>query len=615
MPSSFKMTARRSPYVLLVFTFVCASIAFDDHHYHYQDVGQVSVSDVDEVYSASLLKTDKIAELTNALRHSFDVLPKNAFGVLSHEAARRALYKYFMRRHRWSVVGTEPFAVDEDVARPETLSPASTHWVVSYLISKVEADSAKAGLDIRDLATVGVAMYGVIGKEADKRLREVCRNRGIATSGIIKEDVAYSMLLSAMVVFAYFAKLDIRDSAGWESMLHDPSERHRWEDLNSWIHSVARRHGLDGDVHFDELPGIIVSIEEEYSEQYTQQDCREIKTELLRLAARSPKLGRVRLPDFYNASLEDRTFDFIEGQDYLRDLGALDDHDFEHAAVIVPNYVLSPTSCDMGSRLFAVCCHDECEDLLVHVERDSVKSAPTPTRIATVVAGLSSETVAAPRTLSPLLLRRLDQLAENNNGKVDIHSRLFAQWMHHAFPFECAYPSTVPQKPLSYDEWHLQNGKAAHAPVEERRRHVEEDSCPANLPAGTTCGDGADDVERELPWSDIDATLQVLDFGVPPGDSHWSWWVAAVALLPLGVAGYHKAKDNERCTQGDQGALKLVLISLLCTGSYLAGLVDPAFVLFVTVGGIVSIPLMNSVKDLRYAPHAKKVDDDIDVCV
>merc|ERR1719220_751581 len=60
-----------------------------------------------------------------------------------------------------------------------------------------------------------------------------------------------------------------------------------------------------------------------------------------------------------------------------------------------------------------------------------------------VVSSLHSETVHAPRNLSGVLLSRLEQIAELHRGKVPLHDRLFAQWMHHAYPRECPFPHKI----------------------------------------------------------------------------------------------------------------------------------------------------------------------------
>merc|ERR1719359_2645144 len=97
-----------------------------------------------------------------------------------------------------------------------------------------------------------------------------------------------------------------------------------------------------------------------------------------------------------------------------------------------------------------------------------------PEQIIQLVSALSSDTVAAPRKLSATLKRRLQSIAESNEGQVPLHGRLFAQWMHHAFPRECPFPhedgSTNPQTP---DEWMQETGQeSSKASTEEMMAHV-----------------------------------------------------------------------------------------------------------------------------------------------
>merc|ERR1719183_1444615 len=47
------------------------------------------------------------------------------------------------------------------------------------------------------------------------------------------------------------------------------------------------------------------------------------------------------------------------------------------------------------------------------------------------------------RTISPWLRARLDQVARHHGGLVPLHGRLFVQWLHYAFPRECAFPHKV----------------------------------------------------------------------------------------------------------------------------------------------------------------------------
>merc|ERR1719273_1646743 len=51
-------------------------------------------------------------------------------------------------------------------------------------------------------------------------------------------------------------------------------------------------------------------------------------------------------------------------------------------------------------------------------------------------------------------LRRLGQIAELHGGQVPLHGRLFAQWMHHAYPRECSFPHVIgASNRMSPSEW------------------------------------------------------------------------------------------------------------------------------------------------------------------
>merc|ERR1719221_1920872 len=80
----------------------------------------------------------------------------------------------------------------------------------------------------------------------------------------------------------------------------------------------------------------------------------------------------------------------------------------------------------------------------------------------------ASFTVAAPRQFSRTLQKRLDDIANQHGGTIPLHGRLFAQWLHHAYPRECPYPhisgTTSQQTP---DEWIDQTGGSTEATEEE----------------------------------------------------------------------------------------------------------------------------------------------------
>jgi hypothetical protein len=220
---------------------------------------------------------------------------------------------------------------------------------------------------------------------------------------------------------------------------------------------------------------LVARVAERVGEQFGRfqdHECRQIKASLLELEEAGT--GRVRLSDFWKPALGG-AWQFSESLSYLRQLGVLDESDAKHPRVIIANYVSSPSNCIASSSFYSVCCIDECEGLLSHLERYVAAPEAAPQLIAAFVSELSSSSVAAPRKLSKTLISRLEDIGAAHGGQVQLHGRLFAQWMHHAFPRECPFPhlsgTTNPQTP---DEWLESTGEEAMATEEDIQSFVDQ---------------------------------------------------------------------------------------------------------------------------------------------
>merc|ERR1719336_1670451 len=259
-----------------------------------------------------------------------------------------------------------------------------------------------------------------------------------------------------------------------------------WSDLMMWVADVRKTSSSDRArlslKHVEEFTFEHV-IEEvlELSDRlgaFQDIECRTVKAALADIEYKNT--GRVLLSDFYRAGLQGEFF-FSEHVDYLRDVGALDESDPEHPSVIIPNYLASPSTCLVSTSFHSVCCFDECEGLMGHLERSIAAPTASPGRIAELVSGLQSDTVDAPRNLSASLVSRLVEIAEHHDGLVPLHGRLFAQWMHHAYPLECPYPHAVgTTRPLTPDEWMDESGaEEIEAPEAERKLYTKRGIVPA----------------------------------------------------------------------------------------------------------------------------------------
>merc|ERR1719476_478673 len=247
-----------------------------------------------------------------------------------------------------------------------------------------------------------------------------------------------------------------------------------WENFQMWVEDLRQtalwsRSSLAVQDYTLESVVHEVNILNENLGKYQDISCKTLKGGLVDIEYKNT--GRVLLTDFYREGMKGE-FLFIEHTDFLRKLGALDESDPQHPSVIIPNYLASQANCLASTSFHSVCCIDECEGLMGHLERAIAEPRASPDRIATLVAGLRSDTVDAPRNLSASLLARLEEIADHHDGLVPLHGRLFAQWMHHAYPLECPYPHAAgTSSPLTPDEWMQSFGANEVAASREDRTH------------------------------------------------------------------------------------------------------------------------------------------------
>jgi hypothetical protein len=198
-----------------------------------------------------------------------------------------------------------------------------------------------------------------------------------------------------------------------------------------------------------------------------EQECQGIKSNLVALDAE--EAGRVKLSKFYRANF-DGEWRFGESEAYLRELGALDDSSFWRGPqVLIPNYLLAASNCIVASTFYRVCCVNECEALQQRVE--SAVQAPVG-NAADVLKAVEELWVSEGRgeRLDTGLQVKLEKIAETHQGKVPLHGRLFAQWMHFAFPQECPFPhrsgAILARSPAEFGDQYM-------ATKSEMRRHMK----------------------------------------------------------------------------------------------------------------------------------------------
>jgi hypothetical protein len=225
-----------------------------------------------------------------------------------------------------------------------------------------------------------------------------------------------------------------------------------WPSTQQFIREVYRSIAPKRNyLYFKELEHAIEEIGNRYG-RFQDGECREFKDTLMAVEDHGVGgAGRVRVADFYGLALNKGKWQYSESFKYLRQLGCLDESDPANPRVIIPNYIASPSNCVASSAYYSVCCTNECESILGRFEKLLAAPEAPASQIIDIVPMVSSPTVPRNRTLATWLRQRLIEIANYHDGVVPLHGRLFAQWLHYAYPRECIFPhvngATNPVRP------------------------------------------------------------------------------------------------------------------------------------------------------------------------
>jgi len=138
---------------------------------------------------------------------------------------------------------------------------------------------------------------------------------------------------------------------------------------------------------------------------------------------------------------------------------------------------------------------------MAQLEKNFAAPMADSEQLLQLVAALPSETVTAPREIPQSLQEHLKQIATIHGGKVPLHGRLFAQWMHHAYPRECPYPHKFgTAHPFTANEWMHQQEEPITFQSRGRRQEFVRSICGANGDCATL-GSENGLVNKDLPWS------------------------------------------------------------------------------------------------------------------
>jgi hypothetical protein len=457
----------------------------------------------------------RLAPLVEMLAPTLKALPKNEYGNFGQKAARYALHRLFVQRHAWIVKGIE---LDRDWGNA-TPAAILKDGMPEQVHSLFETRFGSHGLSAHDIAVMAATFESLAHQESMERLRMAYTLKSVTPGALdLTVDAVNELLDVYMAVYVTGttqAQLANRRNAARLVIMFAERSYPGFDDLRSYVRQIRDNSTSNRSILSSvDVSHVVTRFGDKYG-RWQHYECEDLKRKLL--AIEDDGTGRVSLSKFYNGALNGGHWQFSESAEFLRSMGALDESTPANPRVIITNYILAPSNCVASSKYYSVCCLDECEDLIDHLEREIQAPAASPARIAELVAAMPSSTTRANHTIAPHLIGRLDTIAATNNGMVLLHGRMFAQWMHHVYPRECPYPHlSGTTTALRVDDFQKQTGLNAAASNEEMHQCIAE---ATGVEGGT-----------EVVWSNEDE-LYVERAAIP--EEIGSMWFSIVRFLAV----------------------------------------------------------------------------------
>lgn len=432
----------------------------------------------------------RVDRLEKALKPMFEAMPKDSQNTIDAASVRFLLHRVFVQRHGWFVNG-----LDNGGGTWGSASPADVFKGHANEHHELFSTNLAHGFSLHQVAVFAATLETLVHRESLERLEAAFRVLGLVKNEELSDEESQEAITAYMLMYVQGANLTAVTPRKYDEMKSLATEAYpTWPDTVDFVQGVRLRILEDTTDEERHTWRTSLKVVEEVAERYGRwqdKECHVLKNMLVGME--QPGTGRVRLQDFYGDTLSNNSWQFVESVPYLRQLGALDDSNPEQLSVIIPNYLNSPANCVASSKFYSVCCIDECDGLLGHLENEIAAPDATPGRIIEIVSALSSDTVRAPRKLSASLSARLEQIASHHGGRVPLHGRLFAQWLHHVYPRECPYPHLAGMtNPLTQEEWLEHTDEPIMAGEDEIRALLSQSKDKA--------ASGEKEEALELPW-------------------------------------------------------------------------------------------------------------------
>jgi hypothetical protein len=399
----------------------------------------------------------KVHTIRKTLAPMWATLPKTTDrDHIDRRSLRYLVHRYFMQTSSLMIRGFEPSRLVNE-----------SHWGVADILSQMvpafvesvlEAPHAKnTGFSITDAVHMVVMLEQLLFDSESTLLSKVYKHqskpmeKSLSYRGLnqVLEQYMVEWMVEGdeedMKVLASNRTLTKEVVPHFDELIRFAEGR-----INALLYARQQRasksHGKDiWDVKFSfaDAHNLVAGITQSFA-SYWQSECDAMKISLV--AMDTHNTGRVPLSKFYNQAIS-TDWRFGESEAYLRELGALDESSSQIGPqVIIPNYIQATSNCIVSTEHYLVCCASECESLMGEIELAIGAPMAFAEELLPIVGNMTAQTTVDDDDFPMLegaLAEQLDQIAEMHGGKVPLHGRLFAQWLHYAFPRECPFPHKI----------------------------------------------------------------------------------------------------------------------------------------------------------------------------
>ncbi|CAE7818968.1 unnamed protein product [Symbiodinium sp. CCMP2592] len=337
-------------------------------HARFLDVQYFNRTDVDSLLARQmthdLKNTPRLRHLRVDLEPIFRTLAKTPNGGLSHQAAKYALFRFFLHERSWLVKGIWQ-------TQPERLRKVWESWVPSYLQQRFEEAKQSEGASLDDLVEMIAVIEDLVQQESRKQMAKVFESLDLPLNGPLSRadaDMAVDMYLLVVLTAQNLTLAEPAKNRKRVGRLHRTVEH---GEALRWLRHLEDRILVEqGNVYdFASISKVAEAFGLEFP-SFNDKECSDLKARLVSMEGGSRKPGRIPLTDFYG-SIAYRHWNFSESPDYLRDLGVLDESDPHRPHVILANYITSYNNCMRTDGLYAICCRSVCGDMMSAIEEQA----------------------------------------------------------------------------------------------------------------------------------------------------------------------------------------------------------------------------------------------------